>query len=196
MNENFRAASRVLGRREALKYGALGVLGVLVATACGDDGSNGSSTGGKPGGGVAKQALNAFAVGEWKVNIDYGSNSDPAAAKPLITVTVDAGGTYTVDIPEEFANDVQLSSDGTWTLAGGKLDVRNGTRRTASAQVPETVTPDTATFGWSASETDPDSNTDFTVSATWAAASNTLIITGKNSGNSEDSPVTVTAIKQ
>ncbi|MFE5296534.1 hypothetical protein [Streptomyces sp. NPDC056632] len=114
-----RAVTRVVGRRTALRYLALGVGASLVAACKSEsttDGPNGI-TGGQPNPAptVTGRALAAFMRGRWTVMAEIG-NEDPAT----LTAVID-DGTWSLE-----SGDGQ-SSKGTWSLAGGRL----------SLQVPE-----------------------------------------------------------
>ncbi|MFI8829173.1 lipocalin family protein [Streptomyces sp. NPDC053431] len=114
-----RAVTRVVGRRTALRYLALGVGASLVAACKSEsttDGPNGI-TGGQPAPTVTGRALAAFMRGTWSVTAEIG-NEDPAT----FTAVID-DGVWTLNFGEG------QSSKGTWALSGGRL----------SLQVPERI---------------------------------------------------------
>ncbi|MFG3347173.1 hypothetical protein ACGF1Z_19135 [Streptomyces sp. NPDC048018] len=108
-----RAVTRVVGRRTALRYLALGVGASLVAACKSEsttDGPNGI-TGGQPNPAptVTGRALAAFMRGRWSVTAEIG-NEDPATCTAVID-----DGVWSLDFGEG------QTAKGTWALSGRRL---------------------------------------------------------------------------
>ncbi|WP_330186110.1 hypothetical protein KZZ52_37455 [Dactylosporangium sp. AC04546] len=85
MLPEFRTFASVVGRRTALRYGALGVLAALTAACSGKEAAGGAE------GGVARLALDVFAKGTWDVSVVLTGGT---LAQPKVDagrLTVDAG---------------------------------------------------------------------------------------------------------
>lgn len=111
-----RTVTRVVGRRTAMRYLALGVGASLIAACKGGSGTDGANgiTGGDGQPTVTGRAFAAFMRGRWSVTSEIG-NEDPAA----FTAVID-DGVWSLESGGQ-------STKGTWSLSGGRL----------SLQVPE-----------------------------------------------------------
>ncbi len=154
---DMRAVTRVVGRRTALRYLAIGA-GASLLAACGagggsgNDGAkggNGTDGGaGSPGGSggeqpkpkptVAERALVAFVEGRWSITSRIGDES------PFTYTAVITGGWWTLEYGEG------RTSNGMWDISGGRLSVQvpenlgNGgdegdVKEAAASNVPATV---------------------------------------------------------
>ncbi len=85
-----RAVTRVMGRRTALRYLAVG-LGASVLAACGKSadgtGGGGAASGSAGGSGPLEQAFSAFVRGTWKVVVEPAGNGTAAVLTAEITAS-------------------------------------------------------------------------------------------------------------
>ncbi|MEU8840083.1 hypothetical protein AB0D97_13265 [Streptomyces roseus] len=165
-----RAAAQVIGRRNALRYLAIGVGASLVA-ACGgkgkdplpgtppasaDPAAGGSPTGRTPtgsGGGVVARAFDAFIKGDWNLE---STTPNGKTVKGKATVNADGGGNSGWTITWT-GGPAPVTWNGGWLLRGGHLvldvyEAPKGVDRLTGGQaltVPKEVGDDVSlTFPW------------------------------------------------
>jgi hypothetical protein len=197
--QDFRVFAAVVGRRAALRYVALGVAATVVS-ACsggesGTDAQQGTDQDGKqPGGGIAKRALEALALGTWTVTVVYSGPDDRPVQEGTLTVergswtattgllgTSENRGRYThtggrlqVTDLEFFDEDTQQWDQYSTVYSGEKLPAEVGGQQTV--QLP-----------WSNGERSQ------TLTINWDEANQTLTVSGQDF---YEGFVNVTAIKQ
>ncbi|MDQ0796192.1 hypothetical protein [Streptomyces sp. B1I3] len=110
MLDNYRRVRRIVGRRDAIRYGGLGLLS-LALTACGakkDDGRSGKTPDGAPGKAkatVTGAAVEAFARGAWKLSFTPQGQVNDEYARIEIT-----GRRWSLDDGDE-AGSFELTGD-------------------------------------------------------------------------------------
>ncbi|MFD0144202.1 MULTISPECIES: hypothetical protein [unclassified Streptomyces] len=146
-----RAATRVVGRRTAVRYLAIGVGASLLAACTGNgngeakggsgpDGGSGGAGGGQPTptATVADRALAAFVRGKWSITSEIGNES------PFTYTAVITDGFWTLEYGEG------QTSTGSWDMSGGRLSVQvpenlgsggegGDTEEAAALNVPATI---------------------------------------------------------
>ncbi|MEU1123020.1 hypothetical protein ABZ371_05420 [Streptomyces sp. NPDC005899] len=109
---DFRQVRRIVGRRDAIRYGGLGLLSVVL-TACGakeDDGRSGTAPGDRPAKAtVTGAAVEAFAQGAWQLSFTPQGEVNDEYARIDVT-----GRRWSLD-----GDDLA----GSFTLAAGRLTV-------------------------------------------------------------------------
>ncbi|WP_157508935.1 hypothetical protein [Luteipulveratus halotolerans] len=161
----FSQATRLLGRREALRCFGIGVIGATSAAvlgACGKDTSTG------PGSTVAAQSLAAFLRGSWAISFPLDAERSP------FTVTVKDGA---------WSADYRDGEEGTWKYAGGSLQIVNwtgdnsvGTATGVPEQVTEGSVPSTLPWTWKGTA-DSSTDDDLSFGLAWDQRSSTMTIT-------------------
>lgn len=166
----------VLGRREGLKYLALGVMGVAVTpllTACNDKDDEGEG-GGKS---VAAKSLKAFASGTWEVTFPLDPDEE------TFTITVGDG---------TWQRHGKGKRKGAWTYVSGSLQVSDwswdGTLGKASdvpAAVDEEQMPGMLMWAYAADGPEDASPTELQVPIEWDRKKKQMTFKGKSAEGQE-----------
>lgn len=182
MSGEWKRWEQTVGRRTAVRYGLIGLVG-MAAAACGggakkaqDAAGGGGSAPGAPPTTLAGHAIAAFVRGTWQVSM----TPEPNYNMNFKTVTV-TDGRWNATAPRyvDAENDIDhvIDESGTYSLADGKLTVSmdsSSHAMTASGVPDQVAAPAKAMLSW-----DPGSSNAFPLDIVWDGT--TLTIRGKES---------------